>query len=395
MRGIADAGDAIWMVALAWTAVQVTSPALAGLVVAAGAVPRALALLFGGVLADRFNARLIMLLFNVVRTAVLIAVAVWCAVTAPTVVVLVIAAVAFGVCDAFYEPAAGTISRQMVRRADLPAYGAAMQTSARLGGMLGSAAGGIIVAQIGMAGSASVNAVAFALVVAFIAIWLRPRFALPRAAKESVLRGIAAGFGHLRDAPSTRTLVIALASLNLAAAPVMGVGIALRASAEGWGAEAVGFFGASAGVGAAIGAAVVMKWRPRREAFAGFCAFGTQGIAIVGVGLGPYWLALVAGVVIGVGSGFGSVLLGATFAGTTHPSYLGRMASIIKIGDDSLRPLTMALFGVLASATALWVPFVVYGTAITILIAVLISNRELRTLSLQDPEPSSTDGAPP
>ena len=251
--------------------------------------------------------------------------------------------------------------------------------------MLGSAVGGVLVAQAGMAGSASVNAVTFALVAAFIAIWLRPRFALPRSQREPVLRGIAAGFRHLRDVPTTRTLVIALASLNLAAAPVLGVGVALRANAEGWGAEAVGVFGAAAGVGATCGAAIVMKWRPRREAYAGFWAFSTQGLAIMAVGLGPFWLTIVAGVVIGAGAGYGSVLLGATFAGITDPRYLGRMGSIIKIGDDSLRPLTLALFGVLASAAGLWVPFVVYGVAITVLVVVLLSNRQLRMLSLRDP----------
>ncbi|GAA3762296.1 MFS transporter [Microbacterium kribbense] len=387
MRGIADAGDAIWTVALVWTAVQVTTPALAGLIVAAGAVPRALALLFGGVLADRLDARKIMVLFNIVRTIVLVAIAIWCTLTAPSALVLLLAALAFGLCDAFYEPAASTISRQMVSKSDLPAYGAAMQTSSRLGGMVGSAAGGVVVAQVGLSGSASLDALAFALVVAFIAIWLRPRFMLPRAAREPVLRGIAAGFRHLHDVPPTRTLVIALASLNLAAAPAMGIGIALRATAEGWGAEAVGVFGAFAGIGAALGAVIVLRWRPRREAYAGFWAFSTQGIAIVVVGLGPFWLVLIGGVAIGAGAGFGSVLLGATFAGTTDPSYLGRMGSIIKVGDDSLRPLTMALFGALASATVLWVPFVIYGAAITALIVVLLGNRELRTLSLRDPDP--------
>ncbi len=386
MRGISDAGDAIWSVALAWTAVQVTTPALAGLIVAAGSVPRAVALLFGGVLADRVNPRALMVLFTIVRTVVLVAVAVWSALTVPSVVVLLLAAIAFGICDAFYEPAAGTISRQMVRRADLPAYGAAMQTSARLGGMLGSASGGVIVAHLGISGSASLDAVTFALVVAFLVVWLRPRFALPRAAREPVLRGIASGFRHLRDVPTTRTLVIALAGLNLAAAPALGIGVALRADAEGWGAEALGWFGAFAGVGATVGALVVLRWRPRREAWAGFWAFSTQGFAIIALGVGPLRLVYVAGVVIGLGAGFGSVLLGATFAGATDPSYLGRMGSIISIGDDSLRPLTMALFGVLASATALWVPFVAYGLAITALVAVLLGNRQLRTLSLKAPD---------
>ncbi|AZS36674.1 Enterobactin exporter EntS [Microbacterium lemovicicum] len=358
MRGIGDAGDAIWSVALAWTAVQTTTPALAGLIVAAGSIPRAVALLFGGVLADRLDARRIMLLFNIARTAVLITVAVWCVMTTPTMAVLLGAALLFGLCDAFYDPASGTISRQLVRRADLAAYTGAMQTAGRLGGMFGAATGGVLIAQAGLAGSAAVNAVTFAVLVGFIAIWLRPRFALPRAAREPVLRGITAGFVHLREAPTTRALVIALGTLNVAIAPVLGVGVALRASADGWGAEGVGFFGAATGIGAAIGAAIVIRWRPRREAFAGFLSFSLQGAAIVGVGLGPYWLVVIAGIVIGFGAGFGSVLLGATFAGVTEPSFLGRMGSIIRLGDDSLRPLTTVAFGALATVTALWVPFV-------------------------------------
>lgn len=383
MRGLGDAGDAIWTVALAWTAVQTTNPALAGLIVAAGSIPRALALLFGGVLADRLDTRKIMLVFNVVRTVVITAVAVWSVMTTPPVAVLLAASLLFGLCDAFYDPASVTISRQLVRRADLPTYGGAMQTAGRLGGMVGAGLGGIIVAQAGLAASAAIDAVTFALLVAFIATWLRPRFALPRAENDRVLRGIAAGFRHLREVPTTRALVIALGGLNVAAAPVLGVGVALRASEEGWGAESLGFFGAVAGVGATVGALIVIRWRPRKEALAGFLAFSLQGPAIVAIGVGPFWLVVIAGVVIGFGAGFGSVLLGAVFAGTTEPRYLGRMGSIISLGDDSLRPVTTVLFGVLAATTTPWVPFVVFGAAFTILIVVLLMNRELRSLSLR------------
>src|SRR5690606_74469 len=104
-----DAGDAVWTIALAWTAVQITSPAVAGLIVAAGTVPRALTLLFGGVIADRANARRVMMLFNALRIMVLISVALWTLSAPPTVTVLLLAAIGFGVCDAFYEPSAATI----------------------------------------------------------------------------------------------------------------------------------------------------------------------------------------------------------------------------------------------------------------------------------------------
>lgn len=275
VKALSDAGDALWTIALAWTAVQVASPAVAGLIVAAGTVPRAVILLFGGVIADRADARRIMLAFNVLRVGVLVAVAVWVLTTPPSVAVLLLAAIAFGVCDAFYEPSAGTIARQLVRAADLPAYGAAAQTASRLGTMGGAAIGGFVVAHAGLAASASVNALTFTVVVAFIAIWLRPRFRLARAEKESALRGIARGFTHLSVNPTTRTLVIALSGLNLAVGPAIGLGLALRAHDEGWGAQAVGLFEALLGVGAALGSVSVAKWRPRHEARAGFRGAGS------------------------------------------------------------------------------------------------------------------------
>ncbi|MCW4459750.1 MFS transporter [Microbacterium sp. MPKO10] len=383
IKALSDAGDSIWTIALAWTAVQITSPAVAGIIVAAGTVPRAIILLFGGALADRANARHVMIVFNSIRIAVLVTVALWVLAATPSVIVLLIAAIAFGVCDAFYEPSAGTISRQLVRTEDLPSYSAVMQTATRLGTMGGAAIGGVLVAHTGMVGSASANAVTFAVVVAFLAIWLRPRFALPRDDKESALRGIARGFIHLKDAPTTRTLVIAVSGLNLAVGPAMGIGIALRATDQGWGAEAVGIFEALVGVGAAIGAAGIAKWRPRREANAGFRALVVQGVAILFLGIGPIWVVGAAAFVIGLTAGYASVLLSSTFAATVDTSFLGRMSAITRLGDDCLMPLAMAGFGALASVTALWVPFALYGAGLACLMVFPLSNRMLRTMSLR------------
>lgn len=385
VKALSDAGDALWTIALAWTAVQIASPAVAGLIVAAGTVPRALILLFGGVIADRADARRVMLVFNVLRVGVLAVVAVWVLMTPPTVAVLLFAAIAFGVCDAFYEPSAGTIARQLVRTTDLPSYGAAAQTASRLGTMGGAAIGGFIVAHAGMAGSASVNALTFTLVVAFIAIWLRPRFRLARAGKESAVRGIARGFAHLSANPTTRTLVIALSGLNLAVGPAVGIGLALRAHAEGWGAQAVGLFEALLGLGAALGAVSVAKWRPRREARAGFWALVVQGGGIIALGFGPAWTVAASAFVIGATAGYASVLLSATFSATVDTAYLGRMGSLTRLGDDCLMPLAMAGFGALASATALWVPFTLFGGAMMALMILPLRTPTFRAMSLHAP----------
>ena len=382
VKALSDAGDALWTIALAWTAVQTASPAIAGLIVAAGTVPRAIVLLFGGVIADRSDARRVMMLFTVLRVGVLVAVALWVLATPPTVGVLLFAAIAFGICDAFYEPSAGTVARQLVRTSDLPSYGALAQTASRLGTMAGAAIGGVLVAYAGLVGSAAVNAFTFSLVFAFIALWLRPRFLLPRAARESALRGIARGFAHLGTHPTTRTLVIALSGLNLAVGPAVGIGLALRAHDEGWGAQAVGLFEALLGLGAALGAVSVVKWRPRREAFAGFWALVVQGAGIIALGWGPAWTVAIAAFVIGVTAGYASVLLSATFSATVDTAYLGRMGSITRLGDDCLMPLAMAGFGLLASTTAVWVPFALFGGAMMALMALPLSTAAFRRLTL-------------
>ena len=385
MKALSDAGDAIWTIAVAWTAVQIASPAIAGLVVAAGTVPRALILLVGGAIADRVDARRMMLLFNGIRALVLVGTAAWILMDEPTVAVLLVATILFGVCDAFYEPAAGTIPRQLVRPADLPAYSAVSQTLSRLGTMAGAAVGGFLVAWAGMPGSATADAVTFAVVIAFIAIWLRPRFALPRsAAGESVLRGVASGFRHLKEDSATRTLVVALSGLNLAVGPALAIGLALQATAHGWGAGAVGVFEALVGGGAMLGALTVVRWRPRHEAIGAFWALVVQGVGIVMLGVG-HPVAVGAGcLVIGLTAGFASVLLGATFAATIAPDYLGRMSSITRLGDDCLMPLAMVLFGGLAAVWPTWAPFALYGCALALLMIMPLRNPRLRAIALRE-----------
>ncbi|MGF3054954.1 MFS transporter [Microbacterium sp. YY-01] len=385
IKGFSDAGDAAWTIAVAWTAVNIASPAVAGLIVAAGTVPRALVLLVGGAVADRADTRRMMVVVNSLRVVVLIATAVWLLGNTPTVAVLLVATVAFGVCDAFFEPAAGTLPRQLVHAADLPAYSALSQTLSRIGTMVGAAAGGFLVAWAGIPGSTGANTVTYALAIAFIVLWLRPRFTLhTTAAQRSVLSDVASGFRHLSTDSATRTLVIALSGLNLAVGPAIAIGVALQAAHHGWGAGAVGIFESLVGGGAMLGAIAVMRWRPRREAVGGLWALVGQGIGIIALGVGSPFAVGAGCLLIGITAGFASVLLSATFAATVAPEYLGRMSSITRLGDDCLMPLAMAAFGGLASVLPLWAPFALYGSALASLMIIPLRNPRLRAIALRD-----------
>jgi len=386
LQGLSAMGDAVWTVALAWTAVQVASPAVAGLVVAAGTLPRAVVLLVGGVVADRLQARWVMLIVNLARVLVLVVAAIVVAAHGASAPLLALAAAGFGICDAVYVPSAATIGRQLVPTDVLPTYSGASQTVTRLGSMAGAAVGGTVVATWGIGGSALANAVTFGLVGGYLALALRPRYPLPRAESEPALRGIARGFAHLRDVPATRTLVLTLSGLNLAVTPALSLGLALHTRDAGWGAHTLGLLNAIVGLSAALGALALLRWRPRREATAAFWFLVLQGGAIAVLGAGPVVTTALACAVIGATSGAASALLSAVFVGTVDGEYLGRMASIQMLGDDVLMPLAMVVFGVVASGLGVSWACAGFGLAMALLMLLPLSRPAIRAISLRPEE---------
>lgn len=382
-QGLSRAGDAVWTVALAWTAVRLASPAVAGLVLAAGTIPRALVLLYGGVVADRFDPLRVMRLTNLARTGVLLATAAVGWAGALSVPVFVTAAVLFGIADGLYDPSSSAVPRQLLEGPELAAFAGMSQTAGRLGSTGGAALGGVLVAVGGLAACAVVDAATFLAMAGYLVL-VRPRHALSRAAEERWLGGIVAGFAHLRAEPTTRTLVLTLMGLNLALVPAETLGLALRVQHEGWGAHALGIFDALGGVGAVAGSLVTLVRVPRRIAVRGFGFLVAQGCAIVVLGVGGPVVVGAASFAVGVTAGAASVLLGSGFMQTVAAAYLGRMASIQRLGDDVLMPAASALFGVIAAATADAVPFVAYGGLMALAMLAVMRVPAIRALTLED-----------
>src|SRR5690242_8480834 len=73
--GASAIGDNVYYLALSWAAVRSGTPAQAGLVTAAGALPRVLLMPFGGVVADRYGPRRVVLASTAVRGALVLAAA--------------------------------------------------------------------------------------------------------------------------------------------------------------------------------------------------------------------------------------------------------------------------------------------------------------------------------
>ena len=175
--------------------------------------------------------------------------------------------------------------------------------------------------------------------------------------------------------------------LNLFVGPALGIGLAIRAVQDDWGAGRLGLCVSLVGLGAAAGSLSLVRWRPRLEAAAGFGWLVVQGIAIALLGVGPIWLTAAACAVIGVTAGIASTLLGAIVQVTVDGAFLGRTCALIRLGDDVFMPGAMALFGVLASATSVTTAFAVYGVGMALLVLRPLADRAIRGLTTVSDEP--------
>lgn len=382
-RTMSAVTDSIWSIGLAWTAVQVGSPGAAGMVVAAGTVPRAVLGLLGGDFADRFDIRSVMIWSNIVRLLALLGVIVAAVSVGPSYAMLIAAAILLGASDAMYDPAAATVARQLVHPSDIPKYTGVYQAVGRMGGLLGSAVGGFVVANWAIQGTALLNVAAFGGVLLFVLFGLKLRYPIGRGSqpRTSVVGGILSAFSHLKSESVTRSLVISQMFINVFIMPPLGLGVALRVQELGFGADVVGYIGVAVGVGATIGAFLTTRLTVRRPGLLGYALFAIEGLGIAVLGLGGVETLYIGGFVMGVCAGAASSMLGAVFMTQVRGEYIGRMMAFSQLGDDVLMPLSAVTFGLIVGATSASFGLVVFGLAMFIVMCLPLRNVDIRRMT--------------
>jgi MFS family permease len=351
--GISQAGDAAWLLGIAWTSAQIGGAHGAALVMGIGTLPRALLTIFGGALADRLDARRTMVWANLGRIVVLLATVAVISVTEVTIAMLVAVQVIFGTVDALYRPASSTMPRQLVRADDLGGVSAMFQLAGRLAGFVGAPLGGVLIAVGGLRAVALVDAISFVFISVLLAFALKPRLPRRLSSGHSIRADIAAGLRYIRRTESVRTLVLALSGLNLFISPVLAVGVVLRVHDEGWSSTSLGLIEATVAISAAAASAAAVPWRPARPARTGLLLLVVQSAAMVVLGWSPLAGMYVGAAMVGVTAGLASALLSGAFMRTVAEEYLGRTSSIQALGDDAIMPLAMVAFGALAASTSI------------------------------------------
>lgn len=379
--GISWFGDYAWAVALAWTAAHTLSPVLAGVVLGAEMLPQALLLLVGGVLADRYDPRRLLVSGQVGQAAVLVLGALAWSSGLHGAGVLLAIAVCFGIASGLTKPAGMTLLRQIVAGSDLGTVQGWNQISSRVTRLLGAPVGGVLVAWGGPVAVMLLDAATFLSIAAVLTLVVRPRYRLPRAQHERWRESLADGLAYLRRHDTAMLFVIGLTALNVFVTPVTGLGVALRVSGSGWGAHWLGVADASLAAGAIVGSVVAIRWQPTYGAAAGFRVLVVQGLAIAAVGIGWRPALVLAMGVLGFTAGAASVWLSAAFIRAIEPSHLGRVSSVTSLGDMTLMPLSVPALGALVRATDVLTATLLFGLSMSALCLWFATRRPIRHLA--------------
>ena len=181
-----------WMqqMALGWVLTALTTSAFVlGMVNFASGLPMLALTLWGGVIADRFDKRLILIATQIVQ-ALLAATIGWLIATNQiTVLHIVIAGFCLGVSTAFEMPAASALVPELVPRERLSAAIAVDRSIFHATRLAGPALGGWLIGWLGTASAFYVNAISFAaLINARLPIRPRPRGTVETARRAACAR---------------------------------------------------------------------------------------------------------------------------------------------------------------------------------------------------------------
>ncbi|MGW3033796.1 MFS transporter [Streptomyces sp. NPDC001178] len=341
-------GDNVYYIALSWAAVQSGTPAQAGLVTAASALPRALLMLGGGVVADRYGPRRTVLTSTAARAALVVTAAALLLATSPGLWVLGGVALLFGVVDAVFLPAAGALPARITRRDQLARVQGMRGLVTRLANVLGGPLGGLGVAVGGTAGAFGLAAL---LVSVSLPLLLTVRVgSLPpddTQARSGALAELRDGLRHIHRNPVLRPLVLAAALFDLGFVGPMNLGLTLLAQERGWGSAGMGWVLAGFGTGAGA-ASLLLTWRgrvPRAGAVAGVA--NLLGAVAIGALAQVTSVAAGTGVALCIGllAGLAGALCGALVQAAAGPAYVGRVTAASTLVGFGVAPLTFPLVG--------------------------------------------------
>jgi MFS family permease len=402
-EGVSVLGDHFYMIALPWLVLQLTGDSFAmGTVLALSAIPRALLMLVGGALTDRFSPRSLMLASNAVRFVLVALLTGLVFADRVEMWMLYTLAILFGVSDAFFYPAQSSMVPQLVKKDHLQVANSLVQGTMMLTMLLGPALAGMLIAALGDGHSESANmqgiAAAFGLdALTFLASLITLVFIkIPQneshEVSENILESIRSGLKFVWNDIPLRAFFFVVAAVTSFFNGPFNIGVPLLADTRFLeGAVAYGAILSAWGAGSLVGmtlAGILPRPHPKRTGTVLLILVSVMGLglALLGVSTSMIFAATI-GLVLGSVDGYINVFFVTWVQSRAPKAFIGRLMSLLMFSSIGLLPISMTLSGAL-SRVDVTLLLTVSGAIIALLGLVMTLNPTVRAM---EPAPQAGD----
>lgn len=402
-EGVSILGDHFYMIALPWLVLQLTGDSLAmGTVLALAAIPRALLMLVGGALTDRFSPRSLMLASNAARfvlvsllTGLVFAgrVEMW---------MLYTLGVLFGVADAFFYPAQSSMTPQLVRKEILQVANSLIHGTMMLAMLAGPVLAGVLIALLGdgqsevsgmqgIAAAFGLDALTFLVSLVTLA-FIKVEHAGSSSTNENILESIRSGLNFVWNDIPLRAFFLVVAAVTFFFNGPFNIGVPILADTRfPEGAVAYGTILSAWGAGSLIGmalAGMLSRPDPKRMGTILLSLVSVMGIGLAALGVSPSLVfAAVTGLVLGSINGYINIFFTTWVQSRAPKAYIGRLMSLLMFAGTGLFPVSMALSGAAGRADVTLL-LIISGGIVALLGFFLTLNPTVRAM---EPAPQSGD----
>lgn len=361
-------GDGLWLVALAWQVIELGGgPLQLSLVTTVFSVGLVGCILLGGVVADRFSRRRIMLATDAARAAATVTLGVLSVTGTLELWHLMAGALVIGAAEAFFVPAFTALVPQLVPEDELLAANGLEGVIRPLALYAsGPALGGLLVSATGPGPAMLTNGLTYVVSVACLAAMRH--VPSPRAAEAvpatSTLTELVEGWRYVRgERWLWSTLLFAMVAVLFIVGPIEVLLPFAVQEQIGGGSSEYGLLLAAYGIGSGIGALVVSsRPLPRRYLTTMLFMWGVGTLPMAAIGLlQVFWIMLALLLLVGLVDSGGQVIWGTLLQRRVPGRLQGRVSSLDWFVSLGLMPVSMALAGPAGELFGIGAVFVAVG----------------------------------
>ncbi|MEH7241514.1 MFS transporter [Bacillus thuringiensis] len=343
-----------------------------GVVFVALSVPRLIFMIIGGAVADKFPKKNIMFYSNIIRTILVATILTWFIVGDVTLYTFALFALFFGLADAFFWSADGSILPELVEKSRLTQANSLTQMTNQASVILGPVLGGIL---IKFTNYETIFSITILLLIVAAILVQKIQFTMPelKDTDKGMFTSIKEGILYVKESPFLSTFLICSAFLNLFLIGPMQVGFPLFVKNVLHGDSLqFSYLEASVGGGMAIGAVIVgLRNINRRRGLFCIIMMLLSGVFFLAINFSTVlWQALLAGMFYGITIAMAIVPLMAMIQSTVKEEMMGRVMSLLMLSSMGFIPLSYAFTSI---ALALGIPIVTVmkSGAIAVIVFVL------------------------